>query len=464
MQSSHTGSNGEQHHSFHQPNPAKQSAFQPSSREDTGTHRRTPSSCSVCAWLTRQLCPCFARDASTLSAANSYALPRHVGRKPRGLSLSQSTRTESKIMILIAINLIFMSILHIYMYFRSDVASGLLDPDQKEILLSSSIAMANSTRAFMWDGNPPETRTERTSSRGQAIQQAELNLRLSSSSSASASSSQHANRTVSLHLVSLNATQRSQEDATSAKQLLANASTAADASINGASHQGPLLSLSVTASEPKNALQHQKTRKKHSGPEETPDSEIWKQPCVPQQQTSITERRLQNQHRIIFSPHYDDAVLSLGGMLSVDPANTTVITVFAGKPPTRILTGYDMQCNFSDSHKALDARSAENKKSLGYLGVAFRNMDYIDHQYAEASRSVYRIWRPSSTWLRGNATRVVSISDYFAEIRKNRRNDLRVRLAADIEKILNDYQQDGTHVEVYSSLGRAAALSRVGPP
>ncbi len=291
------------------------------------------------------------------------------------------------------------------------------------------------------------------SSRGQAIQQTELKLQMNSSSWPHFVNGSYETRRSPVEVRIEVPVQPSVNDSTKH----------ADGLINGTQPRAPLLSQGVEAGATKHVLPvHRKhKRKKESVPDDAPDWEIWKQPCAPQHQANTMEEVMQKKehtHRIIFSPHYDDAVLSLGGMLSVEPANTTVITVFAGKPPNRIATSYDMICNFSDSHKALDARSAENRRSLEYLGVRFHDMDLIDYQYAEASRTVYNIWRPSNSWLKGNRTsRVIKISDYFAEIRRNRQADLRQKLAADIKKIVRPYQLNGTHVEVYSSLGKAAS-------
>jgi hypothetical protein len=90
-------------------------------------------------------------------------------------------------------------------------------------------------------------------------------------------------------------------------------------------------------------------------------------------------------HRFIFSPHYDDAVLSLGGVMSFEPCATTIVTFFAGEPVNLMSTQYDLSCNFTDSHQAMTARKKENRLSLEYLGVAFRDLDFIDDQYEDVA-------------------------------------------------------------------------------
>jgi hypothetical protein len=173
---------------------------------------------------------------------------------------------------------------------------------------------------------------------------------------------------------------------------------------------------------------------------------------APPQRVNMKEERLQNQHRIVFSPHYDDAVLSLGGMLSVDPANTTIITVFAGKPLYPVTTAYDESCNFRDSHHALMVRSEENRRSLEHLGVSFRDLRYIDFQYA----SLY--WPSYVPSIQHNYA-LIGLIDR-TQLQRQRKEDLRKKLAADIKGILNSYLGNaaaGTRLEVYSSLGRAAS-------
>jgi len=89
---------------------------------------------------------------------------------------------------------------------------------------------------------------------------------------------------------------------------------------------------------------------------------------------------------IILSPHFDDAVLSLGGFLSGNQSETRVDTFFSGKPSQDLHTKWDRISGFRDSNEALPLRALENKKALGELGAEIKNYDYPDFQYRPKGR------------------------------------------------------------------------------
>lgn len=87
---------------------------------------------------------------------------------------------------------------------------------------------------------------------------------------------------------------------------------------------------------------------------------------------------------LILSPHFDDAALSLGGLLSKEGGDTVVATFFAGTPATPLVRRWDLKCGFADSTEAMVARAEEDRKSLGIFGVAqerIRNYGYLDAEY-----------------------------------------------------------------------------------
>jgi LmbE family N-acetylglucosaminyl deacetylase len=84
---------------------------------------------------------------------------------------------------------------------------------------------------------------------------------------------------------------------------------------------------------------------------------------------------------IILSPHLDDAVLSLGGLLARREQAQLVITVFAGKPNPALRTEWDRQSGFLDSNQAMANRLAENTRALARLGTDQVNYPYLDAQY-----------------------------------------------------------------------------------
>lgn len=90
-----------------------------------------------------------------------------------------------------------------------------------------------------------------------------------------------------------------------------------------------------------------------------------------QLRTTIQEEPIENTRakKIILSPHFDDAVFSLGGMLASDPANCIVITIFSGTPDREANSWWDRKCGFQSSSEAMLSRSKENKKALRLLGL-----------------------------------------------------------------------------------------------
>lgn len=89
-------------------------------------------------------------------------------------------------------------------------------------------------------------------------------------------------------------------------------------------------------------------------------------------------------YNIILSPHFDDAVLSLGGLLAKEGAISTVITFFAGKPDTLHITPWDLSSGFLNSNQAHKARVEENSQALEFLGVPQEqivNLGHLDQQY-----------------------------------------------------------------------------------
>ena len=87
--------------------------------------------------------------------------------------------------------------------------------------------------------------------------------------------------------------------------------------------------------------------------------------------------------KIILSPHYDDAVLSLGGLLNQDN-NVIVVTFFTGRPDSTMQTKWDRACGFENSDQAMAARKEENQQALSLLGIRQPNiidLPFIDAQY-----------------------------------------------------------------------------------
>ena len=91
---------------------------------------------------------------------------------------------------------------------------------------------------------------------------------------------------------------------------------------------------------------------------------------------------------VILSPHFDDAVLSLGGFMAEHKAPVVVATFFAGKPSEPIEGEWDKHSGFKDSDKAIEARVAENLLALKQTGAYSLNLRHIDFQYRPERDSV----------------------------------------------------------------------------
>src|SRR5712692_5355525 len=95
-------------------------------------------------------------------------------------------------------------------------------------------------------------------------------------------------------------------------------------------------------------------------------------------------RPMTDRPNLILSPHFDDAVLSLGGLIAKAPDRAVVVTVFAGVPPEGVAGRWDRLSGFPMAVAAIRARRQENEAALALIGVPqnrIRNLDYLDGQY-----------------------------------------------------------------------------------
>jgi len=87
---------------------------------------------------------------------------------------------------------------------------------------------------------------------------------------------------------------------------------------------------------------------------------------------------------LLISPHLDDAVLSCGRFIAVNPG-CTVLTALAGSPPTwTILTRWDSDCGFSLGEDVVAARLREDATALERLGAHQLPIAGLDSQYTVA--------------------------------------------------------------------------------
>ncbi|MEU7226151.1 PIG-L deacetylase family protein [Streptomyces chrestomyceticus] len=87
---------------------------------------------------------------------------------------------------------------------------------------------------------------------------------------------------------------------------------------------------------------------------------------------------------VILSPHFDDAVLSLAGLIPRLPAPVTVVTVFGGAPAGHhAVSWWDSTCGFSTAAEAHRARLAEDARATALLGVDRTVLSHPDGPYDE---------------------------------------------------------------------------------
>jgi LmbE family N-acetylglucosaminyl deacetylase len=85
---------------------------------------------------------------------------------------------------------------------------------------------------------------------------------------------------------------------------------------------------------------------------------------------------------IVLSPHFDDAVLSLGGILAHESHQKIVATFFTEAPEIATSTAWDTSAGFADSKTVHAARVIENEQALKELGDnEMRNFSYVDYEY-----------------------------------------------------------------------------------
>lgn len=84
---------------------------------------------------------------------------------------------------------------------------------------------------------------------------------------------------------------------------------------------------------------------------------------------------------IILSPHFDDAVISLGGYLDILGKKATVVTFYCSSPIKPVNIKIDIKSNFKDSKEAMKYRAIENDRALEILNNNVFNYKYEQCTY-----------------------------------------------------------------------------------
>lgn len=109
----------------------------------------------------------------------------------------------------------------------------------------------------------------------------------------------------------------------------------------------------------------------------------------------------------VLSAHMDDAVLSLGEMLSTVPCD--VITVFAGTPADIECSDYDRSCGFATSADAMTTRRSEDHAALGSLGCKAHHMNFLDGQYVKQRHDADMLVAAIKSWIRDDEHVIVPL-------------------------------------------------------
>lgn len=86
---------------------------------------------------------------------------------------------------------------------------------------------------------------------------------------------------------------------------------------------------------------------------------------------------------VVLSPHFDDAALSLAGLIADLPGPVDIVTVYGGAPPAGAsVSWWDSNCGFSSPQEAHRARLAEDAAACALLGARQVVLDHPDGPYA----------------------------------------------------------------------------------
>lgn len=93
-------------------------------------------------------------------------------------------------------------------------------------------------------------------------------------------------------------------------------------------------------------------------------------------------RTLRSRDRLlVFSPHFDDAVLSCGELIARHPG-AEVLTVFSAAPEDYPgVTDWDAACGFQNAQQSIAARRQEDDAALSLLAARPERLDFCDSQY-----------------------------------------------------------------------------------
>ena len=91
-----------------------------------------------------------------------------------------------------------------------------------------------------------------------------------------------------------------------------------------------------------------------------------------------------DRHLVVLSPHFDDAALSLGGLLAAHHGQSTIVTAYGGRPaPGLPVSDWDADCGFVSPEETYTVRLGEDRRACALLGADQVLLDNADGPYAE---------------------------------------------------------------------------------
>jgi LmbE family N-acetylglucosaminyl deacetylase len=100
-----------------------------------------------------------------------------------------------------------------------------------------------------------------------------------------------------------------------------------------------------------------------------------------------SHRRRDRWRVVVLSPHFDDAALSVAGVLGRLPGTKAIVTVHGGAPEAALpLSDWDASCGFISGQEAFETRLAEDARACAVLGVEQIALPYADGPYLGRER------------------------------------------------------------------------------
>lgn len=84
---------------------------------------------------------------------------------------------------------------------------------------------------------------------------------------------------------------------------------------------------------------------------------------------------------VVVSPHFDDAVFSLGGLFQGSVPRLRVVTLCAGEPGPSLLSSWDARSGFASGAEAARRRRNEDRAACRLLGVEALHLPFADFPY-----------------------------------------------------------------------------------